>query len=340
MAKPNKKYWEDRQEQKYLASEKMVNDYYRELKKSFEQAKKEIEKVIHDFVMRYGVENESPSYADAMLKLNKTEIGDLQAFIDKVNEHMGEYDLEVSNMSIRARITRYQAIQKQIDALLQELYGVKYQHNGEEKLKDVYSDAYYRTWFNIDAYHGFHQEFSQISANTVEELIKYPFNGEDYSTRLWKQKDHMLSQLNERITTMLVQGRHPRTMSGELAKLFGNKEFEAYRLLYTECAFIQEQGTFAAYKEDGVEKYQILATLDMRTSQICQDQDSKIYLLSEMKTGVTAPPFHPFCRTTTVPYYDDEDLSDEKRMARNKKTGKNYTVPATTTYKEWKEKYV
>jgi hypothetical protein len=62
MTESNKKYWEKRQLQKYLSTEKMVNDYYADLKKSFEQAKREIEKVIYDFVMRYGTENGLGTY--------------------------------------------------------------------------------------------------------------------------------------------------------------------------------------------------------------------------------------------------------------------------------------
>jgi SPP1 gp7 family putative phage head morphogenesis protein len=340
MSENNKTYWQKRQEQKYLAGEKKVNDYYSSLKKSFEQAKREIDKVIRDFVMRYGVENESPSYTDALRKLNKTELGELQDFIDKVNEHMGEYDLEVSNLSIRSRITRYQALQKQIDGILQELYGIEYQHKGEQQLKEIYSDSYYQTWFNIDQYKGFHEEFAQINAVAVEELIKYPFDGADFSTRLWKQKDHMLYQLNEAITTMLIQGKNPKTLSEEFAKKFGNKEFEAYRLLHTEASFVIEQGTQAAYKEDNVEKYQWLATLDMHTCEECQPLDNKIYLVSEGVVGSTLPPRHPFCRCTTVPYYDDMDLSEETRIARSKDKGKSYEVPASVTYEEWKKKYI
>ena len=248
---PDKSYWQDRQEKKFLAGEKKINSYYKELERSFEQSKKEIQKVINDFVVRYAIENDTHGgYATALRKLNKTEIGDLQAFITLVNANMGKYNQELNNMSMRARITRYQALEKQIDAILQQLYAIDYQYQGEELLKDVYSDSYYQTWFNIDQYHGFHKEFAQISAQTVEELIKYPFNGADFSTRLWKQKDHLLQRLNESITTMLIQGRNPMTLSKELSKTFGTKEFEAYRLLHTEGSFMMGQGTLAAYKED------------------------------------------------------------------------------------------
>lgn len=337
MSKPNKPYWQDRQEKKYLAGEKKINQYYKDLEKSFEQAKREIQSVINNFYWRYAEENQL-TYAAAQLKLSQTEIGDLQAFIDKVKENMGKYNQDINNMSIRARITRYEALHKQIDAQLQQLYSIEYQYKGVELLKEIYSDSYYRTWFNADQYHGFHQEFAQVNAKTVEELIRYPFNGADFSARIWKQKDHMLQKLNESVTTMLIQGRNPKTLAAEMSKTFGTKEYEAYRLLHTEGSFIMEQGTQAAYKEGGVEKYQILATLDNRTSEICQEEDSKIYNIADAVTGKNYPPYHPFCRTTTVPYYEDDNLSQEERKARNDK-GKSYDIPADMNYKKWLQEY-
>lgn len=338
MSKKNKSYWKGRQEQKYLAGEKKVNDYYRGLKRSIEQAKREIQSVINDFYMRYAKENKL-SFAEAQIRLNRMELGELQDFIDKVKANMGKYNLELENMSIRARITRYQALEKQIDALLQELYSLEYELKSQELLKEVYTDSYYRTWFNIDQYHGFHQEFAQVNPQTIDELIRYPFNGADFSSRIWRQKDHMLHRLNESITTMLIQGRNPKTLAGEFSKIFGTKEYEAYRLLHTEASFIMEQGTQAAYKEDGVEKYQWLSTLDMGTCEDCQERDGDIFETEKAVTGVSNPPKHPFCRCTTVPYYEDDDFSEGTRAARNPVTGKTYEVPADMSYKEWHEKY-
>lgn len=338
MAKYNKSYWEKRQERKYLAGEKKINDYYRGLKKSFEQAKKEIQSVINDFYWRYAEENQL-SFASAQISLNKMELGELKDFIKKAYENMGKYNLELNNMSIRARITRYQAMEKQIDAILQQLYAIEYEYKGKDLLKKVYEDSYYRTWFNIDQYRGFHQEFAQINPRTIDELIRYPFNGADFSSRIWKQKDHMLQVLTEDITTMLIQGRNPQTLAGDFAKRFKTKEYEAYRLLHTESSFIIEQGTLAAYKEDGVKKYQILATLDMKTSDICRSEDGEIYDVDKAVVGVNYPPFHPFCRTTTVPYYEDVE-NEGTRVARDPKTGKGYEVPADMNYKQWYDLYI
>jgi SPP1 gp7 family putative phage head morphogenesis protein len=328
----SKSYWEERQVNKYLAGEKKVNDYYKELERAFKLAKREIRIVITDFYSRYAKENRL-SYSQAQIKLNKAEIGDLQAFIDKVNENMGEYDQELNNMSIKARITRYQALVKQIDAILQQLYAINYQYKGEELLKDVYSDSYYRTWYNIDVYQGFHAEFAQIDPVTVEELIKYPFDGANFSTRIWKQKDHMLQALSESMTIMLIQGRNPNTLAPSFAKRFGTKEYEAYRLLHTESSFIIEQANQRAYKESGVEQYEWLATLDSKTCEECRPMDGKVFDVGEGVTGLSLTPKHSFCRCTTAPYYEDAEVGT--RVARNEETGKSDKVSADMTYEQW-----
>ena len=331
-----KSYWEKRQELTYLAGEKKVSAYYRGLQKAFEQAKKEIQSVINDFYMWYAKENKV-TYAEAQKQLSRMELGELQEFIDLVNESLGEYNLKLTNMSIKARITRYQALEKQIDAILQRLYALEYEYKGKELLKEVYTDAYYRTWFNIDQYYGFHQEFARVNPRTINELIKYPFNGANFSDRIWKQKDHMLQVLTEDITTMLVQGRNPQTLARDFARRFNTKEYEAYRLLHTEGSFIMEQASQEAYKEDGVERYEWLATLDIKTCKYCQALDGKTFEVGKGVVGVSMPPLHAFDRCTTIPIYDDE-YEQETRMARDSK-GKSYTVPATLKYPEWLSKY-
>lgn len=129
-------------------------------------------------------------------------------------------------------------------------------------------------------------------------------------------------------------------MAADFAKKMQSKKFDAYRLLHTESSFLISEATHAGYREDGVEKYQILATLDSKTCGVCGDLDSKVYEVEKAVVGVNMPPFHPLCRCTDTPYYDDMDLSDMPRAARDPKTGKTYEVPGTMTYNEWKAKYM
>ena len=67
--------------------------------------------------------------------------------------------------------------------------------------------------------------------------------------------------------------------------------------------------------------------------------DGKHLPLSEFKPGITASPFHCWCRSTTVPYFDDEFTEGEVRVARGEDE-KSYHVPYNTTYPEWKKSFV
>nr|DAD78233.1 MAG TPA: minor capsid protein [Myoviridae sp. ctMvU7] len=330
-------YWEKRQEETYRAGEMTVNQYFKGLEKSFNQAKQELQKTVESFYWRYAEEN-GLTYAAAQKRLDKMELKGLRDFVDKAMKNIGKYNQDVNNMSIKARMTRYQALEAQVDAILRELYAVDYQADAEEMMSGLYQETYHRTWYDADRYRGFHAQFAQIEPRTMEIVLKYPFNGANFSDRLWKQKEHLQSQLMESITTMMVQGTSPQNLAKDFAKKMQAKKFDAYRLLHTEGSYVMSEATHAGYKEDGVEQYQILATLDSKTCGICGRLDRKIYPVAEAVTGKNMPPFHPFCRCTDVPYYPDTP-TDGKRAARDA-DGNGIEVPENMTYAEWKIKYL
>ena len=63
------------------------------------------------------------------------------------------------------------------------------------------------------------------------------------------------------------------------------------------------------------------------------------FKLSDYQIGLTAPPFHPRCRTATAPFFDDEFEDEVKRAARDE-NGDYYTVPANMKYDEWYRGFV
>ncbi len=332
----NAEYWEKRQLKRYTSGEKKLIEHYKKLEKVMEQSRKDIEAVINKFYIEYASENEI-SYAEAQKQLNKREIGELNEFIERVNEHMGEYDQELNNMSIKARITRYEALLKQIDAVLQRTY-TEYEQASLKELTGIYEDTYYRACFDIDQYNGFHKEFAQLDQKGIMEIINYPFDGRSFSDRIWKQKDFLFDKLTQNFTQMLVQGTHPKTLSKEFAKQFKSREYDAYRLLHTEYSYLAENASQKAYEEDEVPAYKYLATLDSRTCGVCGKLDGKIIKMGDGKFGVNMPPLHPLCRCTTVPYYEELD-EIVTRIARNK-DGENIEVPHDMSYEEWKNRYI
>lgn len=104
----------------------------------------------------------------------------------------------------------------------------------------------------------------------------------------------------------------------------------------TESAYFASAAQKDCFNELDVEEYQVIGTLDGHTYSICGNMDSKVFNMSDFVVGSTAPPFHPWCRCCTAPYFADmEGIS--KRIARDIETGKAYYLPADTTFEQWKQ---
>ena len=106
----------------------------------------------------------------------------------------------------------------------------------------------------------------------------------------------------------------------------------------TEQAYFSSAAQKDCFNDLDVEEYEVVATLDSHTSDICRSLDGKVFKMSDYKPGVTAPPFHVYCRSTTAPHFKDNFDAGE-RAARGA-DGKTYYVPDDVTYSEWKKAFV
>lgn len=143
--------------------------------------------------------------------------------------------------------------------------------------------------------------------------------------------------MEENITQALIQGKSLEKIVKDVSDILNSSKKVTQRLVNTEHAYACEQGTLKMYEEMEVERYQYLATLDIKTSNICRNLDGKVFLRKDAIAGVNYPPMHPHCRSTTVPYV--ESSGNEERIARDK-DGKTIHVRGDITYKEWYKTYV
>ncbi|MCD8086928.1 MAG: minor capsid protein, partial [Clostridiales bacterium] len=114
----------------------------------------------------------------------------------------------------------------------------------------------------------------------------------------------------------------------------------ARRLVMTECSYVANQGHLMGYQAAGIEYYIYLATLDLRTSEVCRKLDGQRFPVAEATPGTNLPPMHPHCRSTTMCDMSRGQLNRVNRAARDPVTGKSVTIPGYMTYKEWYAKYV
>jgi len=177
-----------------------------------------------------------------------------------------------------------------------------------------------------------------VSAKQLDRVLTTPWtlDGQTFSDRIWSQKAALIAKVQTELSQALLRGDAPHKATLAIAKQFGVSKSQAGRLVMTESAYFAAEGQKDCYHALDVDRFEIVATLDKHTSELCQELDGHVEDMKNYKAGVTAPPFHPWCRSTTIPYFPD---NFGERAARNA-DGEVYYVPSDMKYAEWKEKFV
>ena len=240
------------------------------------------------------------------------------------------------------RISRLQALQNMVYAQALKL-GAAEENLITSRLKDVTKDSYYKTIFNDQKRIGKVYDFNIISDRRLKAMLAHKWSGSNYSSRIWKNNDKFVKKLQQTIEVGCLTGLSLKELEEHIiddcigATSDEGQRYCASRLIRTEVNYFANQGMLMGYKEAGIEKYLFLATLDLKTSEICRKLDLKSFSVSDAEVGVNLPPMHPFCRSVTVP---DTGSRKGTRWARDPIIGKSITVPANMTYRQWYDKYV
>ena len=209
-------------------------------------------------------------------------------------------------------------------------------------LGKTFLDSYYKTIYDTIQYRGFF-DFDVINYRKLDKIINTPWlpDGSNFSDSIWKDKTKLLNELEKSLVDMASKGTPVKEVSKNLAERMGVAQSRAETLIRTENAYFSNEAMSEAFQEGTAKEYEIVATLDLRTSSICRSMDGKVFKYSEKVIGVNHPHFHPNCRTTIVPHFGDdiEKALGTTRMARDPLTGKSVRVDRMT-YPEWYEKYV
>ena len=342
-------YWADRFVSEEERRDRDNRRYYSTIEKEYNKALAGLEKDIEYWLGRIAKNNDI-SLSGAKELLSKKELQEFKWTVEeyiqkgKKNGVSGQWLKQLENASARVHIQRLEALKIQIQDRIENMYTTK-DRSMEDYLCRVYKDTYYHTVFEIDKGIGSIQSsFNKLDDRKVLQIIHKPWttDGKDFSTRIWEDKANLVNTLHTGLTQSLIRGGNLNDVANDISQFVSskikNKKYVASRLVTTESAAYASKAQEQAYKDLSVDKYEILATLDLHTSDICQDLDGKIFDRKDYQVGVTAPPFHPNCRTVTVPWFPD-DVDTGERTARGK-DGKVGYVPQNMTYKEWYNKYI
>lgn len=164
----------------------------------------------------------------------------------------------------------------------------------------------------------------QATGDLLEPFVK------DLSTR-------QIARINKEIMISVGQGR---TISQTVQAIRGTKARnfrdgiidanarDARTIVRTATQHVSQQAREATWEanSDLIDRYQIVATLDGKTSTKCKSLDQTVWVIGQGPT----PPLHPNCRTTTVPYFKPSIW--DQGATRSAEFG---PVDQSTTYYEW-----
>ena len=329
MAQPDK-YWDKRAIKRLTDAEKQSEKYRTRIQKMYEQANRNIQRDIENVYKNYS-------------KATGLDVQTLKQLLtasetDKLWKDMKRRGLDkYVKKNYKSRISRLEQLQAQVYAKAKEIYPEEVLQN-TMCYEGVIKNSYYKAIYDAQMGTGFDFAFSKIDDNMLTALLNENWSGKNYSQRIWGNTDILADSLCEIIGGAMLSGQSIQKTSRQIRERFDVSKYYADRLVRTETNHFNNEADAMAYEEMGVDKYVFLATLDTRTSTICQDKDHEVIDLKDRQVGVNFPPLHPNCRSKTRAYMGEEIEATMQRRARNPVTGKTELV-GNISYREWAEQH-
>ena len=341
--KKSREYWELRKAELMHAQIERADITFEEISKVYDESKKHIEKnvkgIFNKFSLEYGLTKKEAEQVVNLMRSKKASNLVPALNLAPMSERVQRVLNDLNSPAYVSRINRLQKLIDEIDNV--QRYIAKHEiAKATDLYKDVAKHGYYNNIHQMQTQTGIGFSFNALDEDLVERLIRTPWNGRNYSERIWNNTRKLSETLKDEVLQAVLTGEKEKDVTDELINRFNVSEFESKRLIRTETAHINNEMEALSYEEADIEKYRFVAVLDTRTSHICREHDYKVYKVSERQVGVNFPPLHPFCRSTTIAVFDDENLSELSRRARDPNTGKTTKIPGDMDYEDWYDKYV
>lgn len=238
----------------------------------------------------------------------------------------------------RYRITRLQYIRQSIMTELSRAADAE-KRISTECYTATLQNAYARTMYEIQKGAGVGFGFTQLPQSAINRLLSAQWYGRNYAASVWRNRGLVAKAAGDVVKEGVLSGQSVREMSKALMeRTYTASMANATRLVRTEVNYFCNQGELASYREVGIEEYEFLATLDLRTSQVCREHDGHRYRVEEAIVGENCPPLHPYCRGTTVAVIDLSGIDRMNRWAARNSNGKTVNIE-NMSYPEWRNQF-
>lgn len=339
----NADYWRGRFSIMADAAQKKADRCVADLEEMYREAEQAVQKDIESWYARFAANN-GLSLSDARKMLTTGQMDEFRWTVEKyiqVGEQANlspEWLKKLENASARFHVSRLEAVQIQIQQQMELLYGNQVD-SIDGLLKQVVSNGYTRTAYEVQKQIGLGWDITALDQKKLETLLSKPWTADNktFRDRCWEGKANLVSGVQTSLTQGLLRGDSSQKITDDVKRRFNVSRYQAGRLVHTETTYFNAASARESYKELGVDKVEIIETLDSHTCDICGPLDGTVIPLSQFEPGVTVPPFHPNCRGTTAPAISPDVLGE--RAARDQ-DGKVYYVPSNMKFSDWKQSFV
>lgn len=342
----NSEYWKLRFEQLEQAQNGQGAAAFAEIEKQYRQAQKQIEGQIAMWYQRFA-KNNGISLAQARQWMTGKDLKefkwDVQDYIKygQDNALTGNWAKELENASAKYHISKLEALKMQTQQSLEVMFA-KQMGTVTGAMGNIFESGYYHTAYELQKGFNIGWDIAGLDQSQIEKVLSKPWavDGKNFSERIWGSKEKLIQEVHNELTQNIMLGADPQKAIDAIAKKMGTSKSNAGRLVMTEEAYFSSAAQRDCFHDLDVEQYEVVATLDSHTSDICRSLDGKHFPMKDFQPGVTAPPFHVYCRSTTVPYFDEDFGDIGERAARDEETGKTYYIPDDMNYQDWKQAFV
>ena len=286
MARTPQDYWEKRQTELMKRLEKQSEGTIQRLVTAYNKSKDNIQKEIQKIFGKYVVDGKL-TFKEAKELLNTRET---KEFYDNLLKQINSIDdvdvrrklLAKYNATAYAyRISRYQALQENIDIELKKLVQEECVISKKHYV-DIINEGYYRSIFNVQKGIGIGFNFSQLDNRTINLILNENwYKSENFSQRIWKNNNKLANYLKSNFLVDNIAGKSIQRMASALDDAMNIGKYNAVRLLRTETNHFANEAEMLSYEELDIEKYRFIATLDNVICKHCAELDNKIFYLKD-----------------------------------------------------------
>ena len=252
----------------------------------------------------------------------------VQTILDEIARIILEYNVADAVMDIS--IQEKAKLKKQMNDLINDILKGEYESEKDvitSTLYDVAKDSYYSSCFIYQL--GVSYELKPVKQDVLDNIINTKIDGKTYSSRIWNNKNKVAKTLKKEVNDFLNGKTDVNIISKNIKNRFDVNYNISNRLVRTEIAKVQCEANEVWANEHNIKKQLFCATLDKRTSKICQSLDGKLFNYNDSNKPI--PPLHPNCRSCLIDIVDG--WKPKTRIDNETKQNINYK-----TYSEWKDK--